>query len=106
MQLKHTHTHTQKIYAVDGEGAVTDQMCQNWFVRFHAGDFLLDDAPLSGRPIEANSNQIEIFRTMLYHVGDNWHTQNIQIDKIIGEYDISVYYFMEKTKWTFGQPSI
>ena len=40
-------TETQKkIYAVYGEGAVTEQ----WFVKFHAGDFLLDDAPRSGRP--------------------------------------------------------
>ena len=25
----------KKIYAVYGEGAVTDQMCQKWFVKFH-----------------------------------------------------------------------
>ena len=27
------------------EGAVTDRMYQKWFAKFHAGDFLLDDAP-------------------------------------------------------------
>ena len=32
-----------------GEGAVTDQMCQKWFVKFHAGDFSLDNAPQLGR---------------------------------------------------------
>ena len=42
-----------------GEGAVTDQMSQNWFVRFDAGDSSLDDAPWSGRPVEVESNQIE-----------------------------------------------
>ena len=43
--------HTQKkICTVYGEGAVTHQMCQKWFAKFHAGDFLLDDAPQSGRP--------------------------------------------------------
>ena len=42
-----------------GEGAVTDQMCQKWFVKFCAGDFLLDDAPQSGRPVEVDSNQTE-----------------------------------------------
>ena len=36
-----------KIYAVYGEVAVTDQMCQKWFVKFQAGNFLLDDAPQS-----------------------------------------------------------
>ena len=40
-----------------GEGAVTDQMCQKWFVKFCAGDFSLDNAPQSGRPVEVD--QIE-----------------------------------------------
>ena len=42
-----------------GEGAVTDWMCQKWFVKFHAGNFLLDDAPQLGRPVEVDSDQIE-----------------------------------------------
>ena len=51
-------TETQKkIHAVYGEGAVTDQMCQKWFVKFRAGDFSLDNAPQSGRPVEVD--QIE-----------------------------------------------
>ena len=36
-----------------------DQMCQKGFVNFHAGEFFLDDAPQSGRPVEIDSNQIE-----------------------------------------------
>ena len=53
-------TETQKnICAVYGEGAVTDQTCQKWFVKFRAGDFSLDDAPPSGRPIEVDRDQIE-----------------------------------------------
>ena len=48
---------TQKnICAVYGEGAVTDWMCQQWFAKFCAGDFLLDDAPLFGRQVEADYN--------------------------------------------------
>ena len=43
--------HTKKIYAVYGEGAVTDPMCQKWFAKFCAGDFSLDDAPQLGRPV-------------------------------------------------------
>ena len=46
----------EKIYAVCGEGAVTDQKCQNWSVKFHAGDVSLDDAPQSGRPVEVDSD--------------------------------------------------
>ena len=49
----------EKICAVYGDGAATDQTCQKWFVKFPAGDFLLDDAPQSGRPVEVDSNQIE-----------------------------------------------
>ena len=54
MQLKH-----KKICAVYGEGAVTDQMCQKWFAKFHAGDFLVDNAPWLGRPVEVDSEHIE-----------------------------------------------
>ena len=53
-----TETHN-KICAVYGEGDVTDLTCQKWFVKFCAGDFSLDDAPQSGRPIEVDSDQIE-----------------------------------------------
>ena len=49
----------KKICAVYGEGAVTDRTCQKWFAKFHAGYFLLNDAPQSGRPVEVDSDQIE-----------------------------------------------
>ena len=44
---------------MSGEGAVTNQMCQKWFAKFHAGDFSLDDAPWLGKPVEVDSDQIE-----------------------------------------------
>ena len=59
MQLKH-----KKICAVYGEGAVTDQTCQKWFAKFHAGDFSPDDAPRSDRPAEVEIDQIETLRTI------------------------------------------
>ena len=43
-----------------GEGAVT-RMSLKWFAKFHAGDFLLDDAPWLGRPVEVDSDQIKTF---------------------------------------------
>ena len=55
-QLKHTQ---KRICAVYGEGAVSDQTCQKWFVKFLAGDFSLDNAPRSVRPVEVDSDQIE-----------------------------------------------
>ena len=53
-----THTHT-KMCVVCGGGAMADQTCQERFVNFCAGDFSLDDAPRSGRPIEVDRDQIE-----------------------------------------------
>ena len=50
----------RKVYVVYGEGAVTDQMCQKWFVKFRAGGFSLDNSPQSHRPVEVDSDQIEM----------------------------------------------
>ena len=49
----------RKTCAAYGEGAVTDQMWKKWFAKFLAGDFSLNDAPQSGRPVEVDSDQIE-----------------------------------------------
>ena len=49
----------EKICTVYGEGAVTDQTCQKWTVKFHAGDFSLDNTPRSGRPVEVDSHQLK-----------------------------------------------
>ena len=49
----------KKICTVYGEFAVTNWMCQRWFVKFPARDFSLDDAPQLGRPVEVDSNQID-----------------------------------------------
>ena len=38
---------------------MSDQKCQKWFVKFHAGDFLLDNVLWSGRLVEIDSSQIE-----------------------------------------------
>ena len=38
---------------------VTDRTCQKWFAKFCDGDFLLDDAPRSGRQVEVDSDHIE-----------------------------------------------
>ena len=52
MQLK---CKKKKICAECGEGAVTDRTCQEWFAKLHARDFLLDDAPGSGRSMEVGA---------------------------------------------------
>ena len=47
------------ICTVYGDDAVTNRTCQRWFAKYSAGDLLLDNAPLLGRPIEVDSEQIE-----------------------------------------------
>ena len=92
----------KKNCAVYGEGAVTDQMCREFFVKFHGGDFSLDDALWSGRPVEVDSDQIEtLIETLINGIpqGERWHFQNIQINnKVTGDNEKCVFYFMEKTK--------
>ena len=56
---KKTQLKQKKVCAVYGEGAVIDRTCQKWFVKFRAGDFLLDNAPRSGRPVEVDGDQIK-----------------------------------------------
>ena len=63
-----------------GEGAVTDQTCQKWFVKFRAGDFSLDDSPQSGRPVEVESDQIKTLvenNQCYYHMSDSPPTFHI-----------------------------
>ena len=82
-----------------GEGAVTDQMCQKWTGKFHPGDFSLDDAPWSGRPVEVDSDQVETLteQSTIYHTQGSQHTQNIQINNFTGEIENRAFYFTEKT---------
>ena len=55
-----------------------------WFVKFHAGDFLLDDAPWSGRLIKLIVIKLRHWeQSTSYDRGNSWHTQNIQPLKII-----------------------
>ena len=46
----------KKTCVVYGESPMTDWMYQKWFAKFHARDFLLDDAPWSGGPVEVDSD--------------------------------------------------
>ena len=96
MQLK---CRKKKDFSVCGEGAVTDWMCQKWFVKFCAGDFLLDNALLWGRPVEVESDQIETLIENNWRY--TWYTQNIQVNEIIGENEKCVFYFMEKNLMDF-----
>ena len=97
-----THTHTQ-ICAVYGAGAVTDGMCQKWFVKFHAGDFSLDDVPPSSRPIEVDNNQIKTLteNNQRYTTQESANTLKISQSTVIGENENVSLYFTEKFKQIF-----
>ena len=59
-----TETRTHKRNCAVSRGAVTDQTCQKWSVKFHAADFSPDEAPQLCRPIEVDSHQTETLRTI------------------------------------------
>ena len=56
---------------------MTDQTCRKWFAKFRAGDFLPDDAPQSGRPVEVDSDQIKIL------IENNQHYTTREIANIL-----------------------
>ena len=58
------------------------------FVKFCAGDFSLDDAPQSGRPVETDKRSNHDPRGE-----DSQPTHNIQPNKVIGENEKCVFYF-------------
>ena len=54
-----TETHTKKICAVNGKGAVTGRICQKWLEKVCAGDFSLGGVLRSGRLVEVDSDDIK-----------------------------------------------
>ncbi|GFV01056.1 histone-lysine N-methyltransferase SETMAR [Trichonephila clavipes] len=44
----------KKLTHVYGEGVLTVRQCQNWSAKFRSGNFDVEDAPRSGRPVEAD----------------------------------------------------
>ncbi|GFV51230.1 histone-lysine N-methyltransferase SETMAR [Trichonephila clavipes] len=49
----------KKLTDVNGEGVLTVRQCQNWFAKFRSGTFVVEDAPRSGRPVEADKDAIK-----------------------------------------------
>ena len=98
----------KKICAVYGEGAVTDRTCQNWFAKFHAGNFLLDDVPQSGRPLEVDRDQIKTLTENNQRSTTREIANILRIPKSMKSLVKmkNGSYFMENTIWTFGQLNI
>ena len=73
-------------------------------MKFHAGDFSLDDAPWSGRHVEIDSDQTEtlIENNQRYTM---WEIANIlkisKSIKLLVKMKKCIFYFKVKTKQTF-----
>ena len=85
------------------EGAMTDQKCQKWFVKFHGGDFLMDDAARSGRPVEVDSDKIKTLIEnnqcyIMWEIADIF-TISKSIKLLVKMKNVS--YFMEKNHTNF-----
>ncbi|GFX16415.1 histone-lysine N-methyltransferase SETMAR [Trichonephila clavipes] len=51
----------KKLTDVYREGVLRVRQCQNWFAKFRTGNFDVEDAPRSGRPIETDKDAIKAF---------------------------------------------
>ena len=98
----------KKICVVYGEGAVTNQMCQKQFAKFHAGDLSPDHAPWWGRPIEVHRDQIQTLRTI--SIIPPWRLPTYSKypnQKVIGEMkNVSFVLLKKKLSKHFGQPNV
>ena len=73
-------------------------MCQKWFAKFHAGDFSLDDAPWSGRPVEIDNDQSKTLSENNQRYTTQEIADTLKISKSIKLLVKmkNVFYFMEK----------
>ncbi|GFX81004.1 histone-lysine N-methyltransferase SETMAR [Trichonephila clavipes] len=58
-KVKNAAQARKKLTDVYGEGALTVRQCQNWFAKFRSGNFDVEDAPRSGRSVEADKDAIK-----------------------------------------------
>ena len=83
---------------------MTDGTCQEWFAKFGAGDFSLDDATQSGRPVKVDGDQIETLSENNQHY-TMWKIADIlkiskSIKLLVKMKNVS-FILQKKTKWTF-----
>lgn len=67
----------KKICAVYGEDVIKERVCQKWFARFRRGDFLVQDAPRRGRPVEVDDDKVKVL------VDTNPHYTTREIARIL-----------------------
>ncbi|KZC04196.1 Histone-lysine N-methyltransferase SETMAR, partial [Dufourea novaeangliae] len=50
---------TTTLCVVYEENVSTERQCQNWFSKFHSGNFDVKDAPRYGRSVQADKDEIK-----------------------------------------------
>ena len=85
---------------------MTDQMCQKWLVKFHAGDFSLDNAAQPCKPGEVDNDQIETLIENNQHYS-MWEIADIlkisKSVKLVKMKNVS-FILWKNTYKLFGQP--
>ncbi|XP_035725547.1 histone-lysine N-methyltransferase SETMAR-like [Vespa mandarinia] len=71
----------KKLTDVYGEDVLTVRQCQNWFAKFRYGNFDVEDAPRSGRLVEADKDTIKALvdanqRITIREIGERLNLSN------------------------------
>ena len=72
---------TKMICEMYGKDDVTDQACQKRFTKFHAGDFLVYNAPWTRIPVERDNNKIKMFTENSQHYTKKERVNKLKISK-------------------------
>ena len=88
---------------------MTDKTCQKWFEKFCAGNFLLDNAPWSGRPAEVDSDWIETLIENNQHSNTGERADILKISKsikLLVKNEYVSFILWKKINRLFDQPTI
>ncbi|XP_014488991.1 PREDICTED: histone-lysine N-methyltransferase SETMAR-like [Dinoponera quadriceps] len=71
----------KKLRDVYGEEALKERQCRNWFDKFRSGDFSLKDEQRSGRPLQADDDQIKAIIELDRHISEREIGEKLKIPK-------------------------
>ncbi|XP_014486223.1 PREDICTED: histone-lysine N-methyltransferase SETMAR-like, partial [Dinoponera quadriceps] len=66
---------------VHGEEALKERQCRNWFDKFRSGDFSLKYEQRSGRPLQADNDQIKAIIVLDRHISQRDIGEKLKIPK-------------------------
>ncbi|EFN64998.1 Histone-lysine N-methyltransferase SETMAR, partial [Camponotus floridanus] len=71
----------KKLRDVYGEETLKERQCRNWFDKFRSEDFSLKDEQRSGRPMNADDEQIKAIIELDRHVTEREIGEKLKIPK-------------------------